>query len=251
MKKILFVLISLIVVQFAMADSKQSLIEVGNGYYVNGEFSKAIESYEQVLLTGYEAAQLYFNLGNAYYKNGQIPSAILNYERASLLAPLDEDIAFNLELANTHVVDQLDAIPEFFLSKWIGQLISLYTTDSWAYGSLIAFVVFLALLLIFMYAQISILKRLAFYGAIFSILISIFSLYASSEQKSRIADSHSAIVFSPSITVKSSPDNSGTDLFLLHEGTKVSLKDSVGNWMNIELSDGNEGWIEKKHLEII
>jgi SH3-like domain-containing protein len=60
-----------------------------------------------------------------------------------------------------------------------------------------------------------------------------------------------AIIFTSQISVKSSPDNSGTDLFVIHEGTKVSVEDEVGEWLEIKLSDGNKGWIPANSLEII
>jgi tetratricopeptide (TPR) repeat protein len=251
MNRILIVIISMLITNTTLADSKQSMIDVANEYYANGDFSKAIELYEEVIGTGYEAAHLYFNLGNANYKTGAIPSAILNYERAKLLDPKNEDIIFNLELSNTHVVDQLEAIPEFFLVEWIRQLVDMFPTDAWAYWSLSAFLAFLVMLLIFLYSNISVLKRLSFYGAILALTVVVWSIYSAAEQKANISNDHSAIVFSPSVTIKSSPDDSGTDLFLLHEGTKVSLIDSLGDWINIRLSDGNVGWLEKRHLEII
>ena len=45
--------------------------------------------------------------------------------------------------------------------------------------------------------------------------------------------------------------DSAKDLFVLHEGTKVKLLDSVGFWRNIELADGRQGWLESDALEVI
>ena len=56
----------------------------------------------------------------------------------------------------------------------------------------------------------------------------------------------------PVAPVKSSPsDGQTTDLFVLHEGTKVTVLDSVGAWRNIRLSDGRQGWIAAGDIEII
>ena len=57
----------------------------------------------KVIGRGYESWELYYNLGNAFYKNRQIGPAILNYEKARKLAPNNEDVLFNLELANLRV----------------------------------------------------------------------------------------------------------------------------------------------------
>ena len=66
-----------------------------------------------------------------------------------------------------------------------------------------------------------------------------------------VHDSHKAIIYNPVVSGKSSPDNSGTDLFVLHEGTKVSIEDEVGEWLKIRLSDGNVGWVPINSLNII
>jgi SH3-like domain-containing protein len=63
-----------------------------------------------------------------------------------------------------------------------------------------------------------------------------------------VYDSHKAIISSPVVSGKSSPDKSGTDLFVLHEGTKVTIEDTVGEWLEIRLSDGNKGWVPVNSL---
>ena len=55
----------------------------------------------------------------------------------------------------------------------------------------------------------------------------------------------------PVSTVKSSPDNSGNTLFILHEGTKVSLIEEIGQWKRVELTDGRQGWINSLDIEVI
>jgi tetratricopeptide (TPR) repeat protein len=251
LKRVLFLLFVWGITTPLQADSNESLIEVGNAHYAKGEYKEAIAIYEQIAGTGSESATLWFNLGNACYKTGQIPRAILNYERARLLDPNDEDIAFNLEMSYTHTVDKIDQLPEFFLRKWVRLFTESFSTNQWAIISMIAFTLMLAALLIFFFSRFAMLKRLAFYFALLALLVSLISWYGSAVQFNKISSNHSAIVFSPSVTIKGSPDPTGTDLFILHEGTKVMLRDSVGDWMSIRLSDGNEGWIEKKHLEII
>jgi len=60
-----------------------------------------------------------------------------------------------------------------------------------------------------------------------------------------------AIIFAPTTTIKSSPDNSGTDLFILHEGTKVRLKSQLNDWNEIVTADGNVGWIKNTEMKVI
>jgi hypothetical protein len=62
----------------------------------------------------------------------------------------------------------------------------------------------------------------------------------------------SAIIMDPSVTVRSTPSTSGTELFILHEGKKVIIKDdSMKDWKEIEIEDGNIGWLPASAIEQI
>ena len=62
----------------------------------------------------------------------------------------------------------------------------------------------------------------------------------------------SAIVMRPVVSVKSSPSaEASQDLFVLHEGTKVKVLDTVGRWNNVELADGRQGWIRTDEITVI
>lgn len=78
-----------------------------------------------------------------------------------------------------------------------------------------------------------------------------FANIFASDQKDEMINRKHAIVFAPTVTVKSSPDASGTDLFVLHEGTNVTVKSTLGEWSEIELEDGNVGWMPSKDIEKI
>ena len=186
---------------------------------------------------------MYFNLGNAYYKTGQVTKAILNYERAHLIAPNDEDIIYNLELVNQHVVDKIEALPVPFFIRWKNNMIGSRSADTWGYYSLVSFVLFLVLLGLFFFTRSAAMKRFSFWFGIFTISYSLITFSFAMSQKKKITERNQAIVFSPSITVKASPDESGSELFIIHEGLKVKITDTLNNWSEIQLSDGNKGWL--------
>ncbi len=240
------ILLLIFILSFARSTSGQDiypLVEEGNQQYINEEFEAAIQTYESVLDSGYEAAELYFNLGNAYFKSHKLTPAILNYERAALLAPNDEDITYNLELARTYVVDKVDILPRFFLREWYTRLIRLLQPDNWAYISIITFVLSLSIFSVYLFIRRYRIKRIAFWFSLLLLFVSV-STFTFSYHHNRITTSHDqAIVFSPSVTVKSAPDESGTDLFLIHEGTRVSIEDTLGIWTEVMLEDGNKGWL--------
>ena len=244
MKKVIIILSVLFLPFLNFANDSQTLIDSAKVYYTKGDYQKAVEAYNKVLNNGFESAELYYNLGNAYYKSQQIPNAILNYERAKKLAPNNNDIDFNLKLAQKFVVDKIDVIPKIFFVKWIKNLINLNSSNAWAIYSMIGFVICITFLLLFFLINTVFVKKLSFYITIIFFIISIASFGFSNIQKKKLLNHNEAIVFIPTVTVKSSPDQSGNELFLIHEGLKVTITDSLGDWREIQLSDGNKGWLE-------
>lgn len=242
-KYCLFVFGMLVFLQVSAQDSIQVLWEKANAFYTTEEYQKAISAYEQILSSGQESAKLYFNLGNAYYKAGDITNAILNYERAKLLAPQDPDIDFNLRLANQFVVTNIEALPQPFFTRWRNRIVNLYPADTWAAISIGSFIFFLGLLGLFIFGRSPSLKRFSFWFGILAIAVSAFTFSFATRQKEKINQRKHAIVFCPRVTVKSAPAQNSTDLFLLYEGVKVEVSDSINSWKEIRLSDGNVGWL--------
>ncbi|MGQ7868778.1 tetratricopeptide repeat protein [Sunxiuqinia sp. sy24] len=231
--------------------AQNSLLEKSNDHYTKQEYEEAIAGYQEVLNGNQESAEVYYNLGNAYYKSGQVTQAIISYERAKLLAPNDEDIQFNLELANQHVVDAIDPLPQVFFLRWWHNIANKYSADGWAKISVISFILVLSLAGLFFFTRTIAVKRLSFWFGILIVAISIFSFNFAARQKKRMTSHNFAIITQPSVTVKSSPSESGTELFLIHEGLKVEIKDSLGGWREIRIADGNQGWLPENSIEKI
>lgn len=249
--RIIHIILLLVAPLILYSQTPEELIEKGNQQYINGDFEAAIESYKTVVDSGYESATLFYNLGNAYYKSNRVTHAILYYEKAKLLAPNDDEINYNLELAKTYVIDKIDEIPELFLVTWLKSFIEFFSVDQWAYISIASFIVALVLGLFYLFSQKYSLKKLSFIFAIIFLVLSISTFSFASTQKKQTIENTTAVVFAPTITLKSSPDISGTDLFVLHEGTKVTVVDQVGEWREIELSNGNKGWLKIGDIRMI
>lgn len=233
------------------AYSQDSLLVKANQQYTDGNYEQAIESYQQILNSNMESAEVYYNLGNAFYKTRQYTRSIISYERAKLLAPNDEDIQFNLEIANQHVVDAIEPLPRVFFIRWWNNLSNKFSADGWAKISVISFILTLILAGFFFFSTSAGLKRTSFWVGIFVIAISVFSYNFAARQEKRMTRHRFAIITQPSATVKSSPSEGGTDLFLIHEGLKVEIKDSLGTWKQIRLADGNQGWLPDSSMEKI
>lgn len=223
----------------------------GNQLYGDGNFAEAMNTYERIHQSGQESAELYFNLGNAYYKAGYPSKAILNYERAKLLNPKDEDVRYNLEMAQSHVVDKIEPLPELFFVAWRNAVIDMQTVDQWGFQSLLFFVLFLVLFGLFLFAKAGRTRKIAFWFGLVAIVVSAFSFSFASTQKRKLTHRDTAIIMARSVTVKGSPSQTGTELFIIHEGLKVSITDSLGGWIEIRLADGNEGWVTDEVLERI
>tara|TARA_R110001583_G_scaffold73390_3_gene204317 strand:- start:22004 stop:22759 length:756 start_codon:yes stop_codon:yes gene_type:complete len=251
MQKFIYTLIALALSIQVFAQISTNPIQEANDFYQKGEYEMAIKSYEFVLETRIEAPEIYFNLANAYYKTGQIAPAILNYERALLLSPEDEDVKYNLELAQKNVTDKLEVLPEFFMSSWVSGMWNRLSASAWSYLSIISFFLFLALLSLYLYSKLGRIKKLGFFLSILCLLSSLVFYNFASKMNEQLTLREYAIIFKPSVTVKGSPDESGTQLFLLHEGTKVKVIEELGDWRNIKISDGNQGWLKKEDIEII
>ena len=223
----------------------------GDSAYMKNDFASAIQVYEALLTKG-EAADLYYNLGNSYYKSGDIAKAILNYERALLLQPGNGDIRANLEVARAKTVDKVEPIPEIFFVSWTKSLINSMSVDAWAVCGVVCFILLIASLYLFIFSKQVVLKKASFIcGIVFLIAVILANVFAS-EQKDSLQNRDSAIVMSPSVTVRSTPSESGTSLFILHEGHKVTIKDaSMKGWKEIRIEDGKVGWVPSSSIEII
>ncbi len=223
----------------------------GVEYYTAGNYEAALGEWNDVYNTGYRSAILNYNIGNAYFKLNDIPSAILFFERARLLKPGDNNINYNLQIARSLVVDKFEEIPELFFVRWYNFVALMLQTNTWAVISIVTFILFLVLLSLYIYSSAYRLKVASFWLSLFLLLMSLSSLTFSLRNRNLVYDSRNAVIFAPSVNGKSSPDNSGTDLFVLHEGSKVAIEDKVGEWYEIRLSDGNKGWVPAVSLTII
>jgi tetratricopeptide (TPR) repeat protein len=233
------------------AATNQVLIDSAKQAYAHKEFKKAITFYEQVLAADQESPVVYYNLGNAYYKSNNMPKAILNYERAKRLLPEEEDVDFNLRMANQQITDKVEDTEIHYLEKWEARILNLFSEEGWCIGCFIAFSICLGFVVLYICSSRIWLRQLSFGLATLGILVAV-SAFILARGKYYAGITHeTAIIMTPNITTKGSPDEKGTDLFILHEGTKVQLLQSSGGWREIKLSNGHTGWLPLSAFEII
>lgn len=235
----------------SFAQDNDALWESGNKEFTAGKYTQAIEDYNKIVASGKVSAELFYNLGNCYYKENQIAKAILYYNKALRLDPLNKDIQHNLTLASAQTANKIDPLPKFFLVEWTDSVANLFSSNGWAKASLFLIVLTLIATAIFIFSNTYMKRKLFFIVGCIGLGLFIISICFSIRQKDRLLHSGDAIVMESSSAVKSSPDFSDKDLFVLDAGTKVTVIETVGSWNEIEIENGNRGWIEKKNIETI
>ena len=232
-------------------ESPETLLEMAATSYSKGRYNDAANLYEAILQNHGISDKVYFNLGNAYYKCDRLAPAILNFERALRLNPGDADARFNLEMCQARIVDKIEPIGMFLIARWYHSLGNLFNSNNWAFFSILFFLLFIGCLFAYFFARRRWLKKSGFFVGILLLVLSSLSLVYSAQASHRITNPDEAILFTLSVTVKSSPDKSGTDLFVLHEGSKLKIRSVLGDWIEIELEDGFVGWLPSKDIQII
>ena len=233
------------------SDDAEALWEAANTAYVNGAYRRAAEGYEAILARGLHSAKLYYNLANAYFKAGRTGKAILCYHRALRLAPGSEDVRYNLGVAEENTKDSIEAVPEFFVSAWLRAVRNTMSSTAWAVLSLAALAAMLALASVYLLASRLGARKAGFYGMAASLVIFAAATAFAASGRREMVDRSEAVVMSSSVSVKSSPDNSATDLFVLHEGTTVRVTTRLDEWCEIVIADGKKGWVKSRQIEEI
>ena len=244
MKNIFYILLLITQVFYA-----QTGFEKGNDLYNKGKYAEAAKEYESVLATNKESVELYFNLGNCYYKLNQTAPAIYNYEKALVLNPNNKNVLNNIKFAQKQNIDEIKVVPKVGFAKLLRDFTGIYPFDTWAWISISFAFLFLSFFMGYYFSQTVVLKRIFFLGMFVILLLLAMSISAAFFEKSHFDNEKPAIVFAESTELRNEPQKSSSVTFVLHEGTKVYVEETLGNWKKIQLTDGTEGWIDSKAIK--
>ncbi len=247
--KIIFITLLLSSSLISLAQTPKQLLENGNAFYSEAVYDSALISYHAVLDKGYVSDALYYNLGNTYFKLKDIPSAILFYEKSLKINPSDEDVKNNLQIANSMIVDKIEIIPQMFFRVWWTTFYTMLPANSWAWISVFIFLITIVAIYLYLTSYNTAVRKTAFFSGIVLIFLTIMSFGLASQKYYYTQQTNEAIVFTPTITIKSSPAQSSVDLFVLHEGTKVALLDKTNGWTKIRIANGSVGWLPENVLK--
>ena len=240
----LLIILSLAALTMKAQTQNEQWFEQANATYNAGNYDSAMMFYEQILATDVESVPLYYNMGNAYYKMREYPMAIYCYEKALKLDPSNDDVRTNLEIANLAIVDKIEPVPQSFIVKGWNGLKHKLSGDEWAYVSIGTFALLLVAVYLFLRARRTAWRKLGFFGGIVVFIVLALSVLFAAQLKHAVSKQDHAIVMTPTVTVKSSPNEASVDLFVLHEGTKVTLLDEADGWNKIRIANGSVGWLQ-------
>jgi len=234
-----------------MKDSAVVYLQQANEAYQSNQFENAIALYTKVVDLQYESATLYYNLGNAYFKSGDNARALLWLERARRLDPNNEDIIHNISFVQQKLIDKMEHLPELFIIKLWNNISSFLTGNQWAIVSIVACSLFALCLLFVLLIRISWIRSLSIFIAVLALFFTIFSIIFAKKESTRYIQHPQGIIMGYVVNVKSTPNEKGSDLFVIHSGLKVGITDQLNEWVEIRLPNGEKGWILAGQVEEI
>lgn len=233
---------------YATTQTPQQLYNTATQQYKANNFGEAAKIYQQILAEGYKSADVFYNLGNCFYKLNNPGKAVLNYERALKLKPDDEDIIHNLKIVNLSLVDKIQPVPQLGIVTWWNNFTQQHSAKGWGIYAIVC--IWLTLVAAIVYLFTGIKKPASYTGSLF-LLLSVACISLAFKQNSSEQNPDAAVLMVDSTFVKSAPSDSGTNIFMIHQGTSFKLLDNVSTWYKIRLADGKTGWVERNNFEKI
>lgn len=252
MKRYTLLILVLLSLSFSVKVNAQQDVELwfeqANAAYNVGSYDTALMLYDKVVATEQESVPLYFNMGNTYYKMHEYAMAIFYYEKALKLDPSNEDVRTNLAIANLAIVDKIEEVPQSFIVKGWNGLKNTFSGQQWTLLSLVAFALMLVSAFLFLRSRRLGMRKLGFFlGLVMLVVFALSVLFATQMKQVSLTENH-AIITSPTVTVKSTPNEISVDLFVLHEGTKVEILDQADGWNKIKIANGSIGWLQSDFM---
>lgn len=252
MKKVFsFIAVIVFIPLIMLADSAKTLFDRANESYAKGDYENTVALCDSLIKNNIESAAIYFNLGNAWFKLDDVPKAILYFEKARKIEPNNEDINYNLQLANTKIADRIEAVPEFFIKTWWKKLVFYFNEEQWTSINITIFIVFLLFVVIFSVSKKSKIKSITLGLLLSFFVLSVISGFIGFRSYKIKTTHNTGVIFTPTVNVKSAPDEGSSTLFILHQGSKVELMEESSTWEKVKIANGSEGWVLKTDFEKI
>ena len=259
MKKSFIIILFLAIVQLAKAQT--STLEQADSAYTADNYAQAAELYLKVINEEGTSSKILYNLGNSYFKLGEMGNAILAYERALRLDPSDKDIKNNLEFVNARITDR-PGERGTFVENALDAFSASMMSNTWAWIAFACFVLTLAGILAYLFVNSIAVRKLGFFGGIVTFIVMCCAIFFAFRSEAICMADNVAIITSPSTilsTAPRAPQDRNQEAMLLHEGTKVTILDSVSStvdsvrsvWYDVQIDNAHRAWINGRDIEKI
>lgn len=264
MKRLIYFIITAlfcVAANAAPADAEK-LIARGDSAYTTDDFGEAAQIYTQAIKKYGTSATLWYNLGNCHYRLGQLGRAVLDYERALRLDPANQDIRDNLELVNTKITDRAGERGTF-VSNMLDSMAQAAHSNLWAWIALGCFALTVGGAALYVFADAVLLRKIGFFGGIVTVVFSAFFVFFSLRAADIAISDAGAVITAPSTilsTAPRTPADRSQEAMLLHEGTRVTILDSVRStgadtvptmWYDVQIDNEHRAWLNSRDAERI
>lgn len=234
-----------------LAANPQQAMQQANELYRQDNFAEAAQAYTDLWEQGFRSKALAYNLGNTYFRLDSLGKAVLFYERALRISPNDRAVKENLELLRSRIAEEEDELPVIGLIRVWRALQNGISANAWTW---------LGLILVwggitgFVFWQIGTLRKVRKRGFLIGLGLLILSVLPFSLAWSRNYDETqkiTVVVMANEVPLRTAASEGSESIIDLYLGTKATVTDSIGNWREILLSNGYQGWIPSDQIDEI
>ena len=155
-------------------------------------------------------------------------------------------------MARAKTIDKITPQSQLFFVTGYRALVNFMPVDAWAVCGILSLVLLIIALAVFLTTRNRVRRTAGRYAAISLGVFFLLSTLFAWQQQQQLENHCGAIVMGSSVAVKKSPDTASPDQFVIHEGTKVFIKDrGITGWFLVQLEDGREGWLTARQIEEI
>ncbi len=237
----------------AVAASPDLLFQAGNKAYLEADYQKALSNWQQIENMEYEGAELFYNMGNSHYKLSHLGMAILYWEKALKISGEDDDLKANLAIAETRLTDQIEKSVSLPVWGWIAEIRSIFSDQLLSVsGVLICLLIFSIMALRRWVVLGVIIQKMLKSSLVALIVLMMLNLTLILLQVRDEAAARQGVIIQHTAEILSAPaEGTGTLLFTLHEGTKVSVLRGMEGWYEISFGSSKQGWVTADKLGVI
>ena len=230
----------LLLPSLASAQATQQFAKA-NQEYAAGDFDAAVRGYEELIRSGQDTPNLFYNLGNAYFRKKDFGRAILNYERALMLDPRHPEAQANLRIAR----DEARAL-ELVPTK-MERLLATATPTQYAIAAAVAFWIFAFSVVVLIFSLHRSRSLIAL--TMLSLLIFATTTLATWQLARGTNGSGLAIVITDNADARLATADTANRVLALPAGSEIRILSERGDWIYAALPNSLRGWMPAKTAE--